>query len=254
MVAALHKLHWQGCLQCMVSVSKSTRQWVDELVLFRRRVAISLLVVKPSGPNDDSADGTEEQGPRLHRGIPSKLKQLSDPRRSSDADHIIAKSEDGRRLRCRSCHSTSYYTCIACKVGMHISSFMINQLHWLPLTARIQFKVLVLVLKSKLGIAPKYLRDRIRSPLSSVSHRPLRSLVRHALFVPRVRTTMAQTRSFATIGPSLWNALPLPLYVLPLFLGLFLQPSPSSKPSSSLGVLALGALLNGHCCGRRYIN
>ena len=65
----------------------------------------------------------------------------------------------------------------------HISSFMINQLHWLPLTARIQFKVLVLVLKSKLGIAPKYLRDHIRSPLSSVSHRPLRSLVRHTLFV-----------------------------------------------------------------------
>ena len=84
----------------------------------------------------------------------------------------------------------------------HISSFMINQLHWLPLTARIQFKVLVLVLKSKLGIAPKYLRHHSCSPVFSVSHRPLRSLVRHTLFVPRVRTTMAQTRSFATIGPS----------------------------------------------------
>src|SRR5688572_2147041 len=121
---------------------------------------------------------------------------------------------------------------------MHISSFMINQLHWLPLTVRFRFKVCVLVLKSKLGIAPKYLRDRIRSPLSSVSHRPLRFLFRYALFFPRVRTTMGQTRSFATTGPSLWNALPafLPLYVLPLFLGFFLQPSPSSKPSSSLGV------------------
>ena len=96
----------------------------------------------------------------------------------------------------------------------HISSFMINQLHWLPLTARIQFKVLVLVLKSKLGIAPKYLRDHIRSPLSSVSHRPLRSLVRHTLFVPRVRTTLAQTRSVATIGPTLWNALPSSLRVI----------------------------------------
>ena len=138
----------------------------------------------------------------------------------------------------------------------HISSFMINQLHWLPLTARIQFKVLFLVLKSRLDIAPKYLRDRIRSPLSSVSYRPLRFVVTHALFVPRVRTTMSQTRSFATLGPSLWNALPafLPLYVLPLSLDPFLQPSPSSKRSSSLGVLALGALLNGHCRERRYIN
>src|ERR1043165_6594746 len=90
---------------------------------------------------------------------------------------------------------------------------LINQLHWLPLTAQVQFKVLVLVLKSKLGIAPKYLRDHIRSPLSSVSHRPLRSLVRNTLFVPQVRTTMAQTRSFTTIGPSLWNALPSSLRV-----------------------------------------
>ena len=30
----------------------------------------------------------------------------------------------------------------------HISNYMVNELHWLPLSARIQFKVLVLVLKS----------------------------------------------------------------------------------------------------------
>jgi hypothetical protein len=89
----------------------------------------------------------------------------------------------------------------------HISSFMVNQLHWLPLSDRIQFKVLALVLKSKLGLAPKYLRDVIRPPLSASSHRPLRSLDRSDFFVPRARTTIAQTRSFAIIGPSLWNAL-----------------------------------------------
>src|SRR6218665_2463298 len=48
--------------------------------------------------------------------------------------------------------------------------------HWLPLSARIEFKLVVLVLKSKLGVAPKYLRDQIRFPLSANSHRPLRSL------------------------------------------------------------------------------
>src|SRR6218665_3338810 len=36
----------------------------------------------------------------------------------------------------------------------------------------------------------------------------LRSLDWQVFFVPRVRVTMAQTRSFATIGSSLWNALP----------------------------------------------
>src|SRR6218665_4227139 len=38
-----------------------------------------------------------------------------------------------------------------------------------------------------------------------VSLRPLRSLDRHDLYVPRARTSMAQTRAFAIIGPSLWN-------------------------------------------------
>src|SRR6218665_1295233 len=35
----------------------------------------------------------------------------------------------------------------------------------------------------------------------------IRSLDRHDLFVPRARTSMAQTRTFAIIGPSLWNQL-----------------------------------------------
>src|SRR6218665_4021620 len=41
----------------------------------------------------------------------------------------------------------------------------------------------------------------------NISLRPLRSLDRHDLFVPRARTSMAQTRAFAIIGPSLWNQL-----------------------------------------------
>ena len=90
-------------------------------------------------------------------------------------------------------------------------SWSTNCTPWLPLSDRIQFKVLALVLKSKLGLAPKYLRDVIRPPLSATSHRPLRSLDRSDFFVPRARTTTAQTRSFAIIGPSLWNALPFTL-------------------------------------------
>jgi hypothetical protein len=73
---------------------------------------------------------------------------------------------------------------------------------------RIQFKVLILMLKSQLGLAPKYLCHQILRPLSAMSKRPLRSSDRLDLFVPRVRTTMAQSRSFACIGPSLWNRLP----------------------------------------------
>src|SRR6218665_1489117 len=81
----------------------------------------------------------------------------------------------------------------------HISSFMRQQLHWLPFTTRIELKVLFLVLKTQRGSAPKYLCDHIRLPISASSLRPLRSSQRNDLFVPRVRTTMVHTRSFVSI-------------------------------------------------------
>src|SRR5688572_17932251 len=57
----------------------------------------------------------------------------------------------------------------------HISTFMFEQLHWLPLSARIEFKILILVFKAQRGLAPKYLADVLLRPLSASSHRPLRS-------------------------------------------------------------------------------
>ena len=91
----------------------------------------------------------------------------------------------------------------------HISTFMFHELHWLPLglRARTQFKILTLILKSQRGLAPKYLTNALLRPHSASSHRPLRSSNRLDLLVPRSRTAMAQSRSFVSIGPSLWNAL-----------------------------------------------
>src|SRR6218665_1578102 len=51
-----------------------------------------------------------------------------------------------------------------------------------------------------MGVAPKYLRDAIRLPTSATSLLPLRSMDRRELFVPRTRTTMAMSRSFAVIA------------------------------------------------------
>src|SRR6218665_192606 len=81
-------------------------------------------------------------------------------------------------------------------------------LHWLPISTRIEYKVLLIVLKVQMGVAPKYLRDAIRLPTSASSLRHLCSLERRELFVPRTRTTMDMSRSFSVIGPSLWNRLP----------------------------------------------
>src|SRR6218665_991615 len=90
----------------------------------------------------------------------------------------------------------------------HISAFMIDHLHWLPLIARIQLKVLTLIYHSHIGQATRYLRDFICLPSSAISLRPIRSLDRHDLYIPRARTSMTQTRAFATTGPSLWNQRP----------------------------------------------
>src|SRR5678815_3532805 len=67
--------------------------------------------------------------------------------------------------------------------------------------------LIILVIKAQRGFAPKYLSDVLLRPLSASSHRPLRSSNRLELLVPHTRTAMAQSRSFTSIGPSLWNAL-----------------------------------------------
>src|SRR6218665_4020418 len=114
-------------------------------------------------------------------------------------------------------------------------SFMFDRLHWLPFVARIKLKVLALIYRSHIGQAPRYLRDLIRLPSSAIALRLLRSLDRHDLFVPRARTSMAQTRVFAIIGPSLWNQL-LPSTRSTLLTG---EPSPSFR-SLKTALFSLG--------------
>src|SRR6218665_124905 len=70
---------------------------------------------------------------------------------------------------------------------------MTQQLYWLPLSARIHFKIIFLVYKAYLGLAPSYLCKLIRShmrPFSAVSDRPLRSLVRNDLLVKDVHISV----------------------------------------------------------------
>ena len=92
----------------------------------------------------------------------------------------------------------------------HIFTYMTEVLHWLPIASRVEFKVFLFVSNSKLGLTPSYLRptDFMRKPMSTVSARPLRSADRLDLFLPRVRTALAQCRAFAVNGPSTWNGLP----------------------------------------------
>jgi len=134
----------------------------------------------------------------------------------------------------------------------HISSFMTQQPHWLPFSTRIEFKVLLsfLSLNSVVHLNVFANCDHIRPSISASSLRRLRSVHRHDLFMPRVRTTLAHYRSFASISPSLSNHLP------PLFARLFsLLPFPRLSLALSLTFfLELKALLFGFHSEKRYIN
>jgi len=68
---------------------------------------------------------------------------------------------------------------------------------------------------AKINAPPLHnLCDHIRPPISASSLRPLRFSQPHDIFIPRLRTTMAHTRSFASIGRSLWVRLPPPFALL----------------------------------------
>jgi len=73
---------------------------------------------------------------------------------------------------------------------------------------RLHFQIIFLVYKAFMGLAPSYLFKLIMRALSAISDRPLRSLVRNDLLVPRSRTSTSQQFDFASAGPLLWNCLP----------------------------------------------
>lgn len=83
----------------------------------------------------------------------------------------------------------------------------LRELHWLPVTSRIKFKLLCLVHKCLHGKAPKYLKELIT--LRTIKRTGLRSNKDHQLLiVPKtIRKTFAD-RSFSVAGPKLWNSLP----------------------------------------------
>ena len=93
----------------------------------------------------------------------------------------------------------------------HITPIL-KSLHWLPVSFRIDFKVLLLVFKSLNGLAPFYLSNLL---LPYEPSRALRSSGSHLLIVPKVRTKTYGEASFQYYGPRLWNSLPEDLRAAP---------------------------------------
>ena len=86
----------------------------------------------------------------------------------------------------------------------HISP-LLRGLHWLPVKARIEFKILLITFKAIHGLAPKYLCDLLTFKSSLYNLRSSGSIL---LSMPAVRSKTLGDRAFMVAAPRLWNSLP----------------------------------------------
>ena len=89
---------------------------------------------------------------------------------------------------------------------------LLKDLHWLPVTYRISFKIALLAYKCINGTAPDYLQNLVER------HKPtrlLRSSSKNKLKVPRCRTQTG-TKAFTSSAPFVWNEIPERIKLLDL--------------------------------------
>ncbi len=114
---------------------------------------------------------------------------------------IVMVSSQRRPLD--SCSSSRTLLLTRTRTYEHITP-VLRSLHWLPVTFRIDFKVLLLVYKSLNGLGPKYMSDMLTE---YKPNRPLRSLGSSQLEIPRVHTKQGES-AFSYYAARSWNQLP----------------------------------------------
>ena len=82
---------------------------------------------------------------------------------------------------------------------------ILASLHWLPVHFRIDFKILLITFKARMGLAPSYITDML-TPYEPA--RSLRSLGGAFLVFPKSRLKCRGDCAFAIRAPQLWNNLP----------------------------------------------
>jgi hypothetical protein len=91
----------------------------------------------------------------------------------------------------------------------HVTSAL-KELHWLPITQRIQYKLCLLVHKASIGQAPNYIIDLLVANADIPSKSSLRSSD-SGNYVPRRTRTKLGDRAFSVTAPRAWNCLPTEL-------------------------------------------
>jgi len=83
----------------------------------------------------------------------------------------------------------------------------LQQLHWLPIRARVQFKLCTLMYDIHNSRCPAYLSDAVRSVAATSTREGLRSAATTNYVTPRLRSKFGE-RAFSHAGPAAWNRLP----------------------------------------------
>ena len=89
-------------------------------------------------------------------------------------------------------------------ISSHIKP-VLKQLHWLPISQRITYKILLLTYKALNGQAPGYITELLEP---CVPTRNLRSSIKILLKVPSIKLVSYGHRCLSFVAPSLWNSLP----------------------------------------------
>ena len=93
------------------------------------------------------------------------------------------------------------------KFDWGLSQLLHEDLHWLDVPQRIEYKLSVLVHRCQYGSAPQYLKDCCTSVADVPGRQHLRSARRQLMDVPRHRRTTFGRRAFSVTGPTVWNLL-----------------------------------------------
>jgi len=79
------------------------------------------------------------------------------------------------------------------------------ELHWLPITFRIDYKIAIMTFKCLHGLSPQYLSNLVEIYTTS---RPLRSASLNLLRSNPTKFKTLGDRSFSHTAPLVWNSLP----------------------------------------------
>ena len=107
---------------------------------------------------------------------------------------------------------------IASKLILQKSKYESNtlclmELHWLPIHARIEFKMLVYVYNCLNNTAPAYMKKMFQRYSTREGLRS--NNMEHLLVIPKTKRKTFVDRAFSVCGPRLWNHLPTELRIAP---------------------------------------